>query len=202
MGAARMSTSFPPPELRGVAELLQGAPFPWFVAGGWALDLFLGHQTRPHEDVEVALFRRDQHALRDHLAGWAFQIADPRRPGRLHPWRARRWLELPIHEIHASRTDGSPAHLEILLNEREGERWVYRRNPTVTCPLSRVGVLDPGGLPALAPEIVLLYKAKSPRDRDVTDFEAAHGALSPEGRAWLRRAVERTHPDSPWLPRL
>jgi Aminoglycoside-2''-adenylyltransferase len=28
--------------------------FPWFVAGGWAIELFLGTQTREHEDLEIA----------------------------------------------------------------------------------------------------------------------------------------------------
>ncbi|MGH3656155.1 MAG: nucleotidyltransferase domain-containing protein [Micromonosporaceae bacterium] len=28
---------------------------PWCVAAGWALDLFRGEQTRPHEDLEIAV---------------------------------------------------------------------------------------------------------------------------------------------------
>ncbi|MGM7683701.1 nucleotidyltransferase domain-containing protein [Cytobacillus sp. Hm23] len=32
---------------------------PWFIAGGWAIDLFIGKQTRPHHDLEIAIFRKD-----------------------------------------------------------------------------------------------------------------------------------------------
>ena len=36
------------------------APAPWFIAGGWAIDLFLGRKTREHADVDFALSRLDQ----------------------------------------------------------------------------------------------------------------------------------------------
>jgi Aminoglycoside-2''-adenylyltransferase len=32
---------------------------PWWIAGGWAIDLFLGRQTREHEDLDVLILRRD-----------------------------------------------------------------------------------------------------------------------------------------------
>jgi hypothetical protein len=37
------------------AARMEGADFPWFVAGGWAIDLFLGTRTRDHEDLEIAV---------------------------------------------------------------------------------------------------------------------------------------------------
>lgn len=51
---------------------------PWYVAGGWAVDLFLGRRTRPHEDIEVAVLRRDQGSLRHAFEGWTCK----RRPWR------------------------------------------------------------------------------------------------------------------------
>jgi hypothetical protein len=41
------------------AEQLAGVSAPWCVIGGWAIDLFLGEQTRPHEDLEIAIARSD-----------------------------------------------------------------------------------------------------------------------------------------------
>lgn len=41
------------PELEQAAELMKGFDRPWFIGGGWALDLAVGRQTRPHEDVEI-----------------------------------------------------------------------------------------------------------------------------------------------------
>ena len=37
------------------AERLRGVTAPWYVAAGWALDLFRGGQTREHEDLEIAV---------------------------------------------------------------------------------------------------------------------------------------------------
>jgi hypothetical protein len=37
------------------ARLLQGVDAPWYIAGGWAIDLFLGGQRRDHEDLEIAV---------------------------------------------------------------------------------------------------------------------------------------------------
>jgi hypothetical protein len=37
-----------------VAERLTGLEIPWYVAAGWALDLFRGAQSRDHEDLEIA----------------------------------------------------------------------------------------------------------------------------------------------------
>jgi hypothetical protein len=42
-----------------VAALLAGIDSPWWIAGGWALDLFIGDQTRAHEDLDVGILRRD-----------------------------------------------------------------------------------------------------------------------------------------------
>ncbi|MEH7455440.1 nucleotidyltransferase domain-containing protein [Gottfriedia acidiceleris] len=28
----------------------------WYIAGGWAIDLFLEKQTRNHHDIEIATF--------------------------------------------------------------------------------------------------------------------------------------------------
>jgi hypothetical protein len=48
------------------------------------------------------------------------------------------------------------------MDEAEGDRWVSRRCPTITRPLSSLGWLYDGAMPVLAPEIQLFYKAKNP----------------------------------------
>lgn len=49
---ARWSLSWTPSE---VAQHLTGTVAPWYVAAGWALDLFHGRQTREHGDIEIAI---------------------------------------------------------------------------------------------------------------------------------------------------
>ena len=49
---AQWSLSWTPSE---IAQRLAGIPTPWYVAAGWALDLFRGRQTRQHADIEIAI---------------------------------------------------------------------------------------------------------------------------------------------------
>ena len=53
--------------VRKIAAIMHGFGKPWFVAGGWAVDLFLGRETRAHEDIEVSIFRRDQEHIHHRL---------------------------------------------------------------------------------------------------------------------------------------
>lgn len=187
-----------PPALAAVADTMRGFPAPWCVAGGWAIDLSLGRRTREHADVDVALFREDQLTLRRWLAGWSFRKAVN---GALVEWADGEWLSLPVHEIHAVPDDGGAA-MEFLLNEHDGERWLFRRDPSVRCPVRDVIGPSPSGLPVLCPAAVLLYKARAPREADELDFSAVLGHLAPKRRKWLRAALERVHPGHPWLARL
>jgi hypothetical protein len=179
-----------------VAALMEGFGRPWCIAGGWAIDLFLGRQTRPHKDVEIAIFRDDQHPLFEHLAGWT--INKSTHPGRA-PWHGER-LELPIHELHARRVDD---HIEVLMNERDGELWRYRRNLAVRLPVERLIRRSVVGIPGLTPEVALLYKSKgAPRPEDAADFANTLAALDTLRRQWLADALHTCDPDNQWLAQI
>ena len=181
---------------RAILPLMSPFPAPWCVAGGWAIDLFLRRVTRPHGDLELAIFRPDQLVLRHHLRGWRFEKVIE--GGRVE-WPDGERLELPVHEVHARRTDGSPAALEFLLNERDGDHWVYRRNAAIRLAIERA-ILRPGaGLPVLAPEIVLLFKSKAPRQKDEADWASTLSALDAQQRQWLLRAIRATETEHPWI---
>ena len=38
-----------------IADVLAGLAVPWYVAAGWAIDLFHGEERREHEDMEIAV---------------------------------------------------------------------------------------------------------------------------------------------------
>ncbi|MFC6775704.1 nucleotidyltransferase domain-containing protein [Methylobacterium gregans] len=42
-----------------LGQRLREATLPWYVAGGWALDVWHGKQTREHEDLEFVVLRND-----------------------------------------------------------------------------------------------------------------------------------------------
>lgn len=171
----------------------------WFVAGGWAIDLFLERETRPHDDIEIAVFRRDQLILQNYLDGWLLQKAEN---GVLSDWNKGEFLELPIHVVHCFRENGELRFLEVLLNETSGEDWIYRRDRNIAKPLSKLHLTSNSGVKFLCPEVVLLYKSKNPRRKDERDFQTVVNYLDAESKRWLKNAVASADPSHHWLESL
>jgi hypothetical protein len=183
-----------------VRDLLAGLTVPWFLCGGWAADLWLGRQTRPHFDVDIAVGHDDQHALFEYLPGWALVAHDPNVPDdTTEQWNGRH-LDRPAH-IHVPRrasplsTSATLRHseyeFEFLLSERSAEE------------LQRLTTPSPLGLRVFAPELVLFYKAGGkPRRQDEEDFAALLPTLNEARRRWLREAIAEAHPGDPWLAQL
>jgi hypothetical protein len=136
---------------------------PWWIAGGWAIDLYLQRRTRAHEDIDILMLRRDQLAVRTLLETWDVQAALP--PPR-------------------------------------DEAWPFRRMPTIRRPVTTIGDRTAEGIPYLAPEIQLLYKAKGLRPKDEADFRHTLPMLPWDRRSWLRDAMAQVHPHHPWLDQL
>lgn len=179
-----------------VAAIMRDFTPGWSVAGGWAIDLYLGKVTRPHEDIEIAIFREDQAALHEYLNGWDLRKVVN---GELSVWRRGEWLELPVHEIHCFSGAADPRRFEVLLNESNGDEWVYRRDGRVRRPLAKCQLTSNAGLKFLCPEVVLLYKSKSPRAKDEHDLAAVVNHLEEERREWLKDAIRTCEPEHHWL---
>jgi hypothetical protein len=76
--------------------------------------------------------------------------------------------------------------------------WVFRRDPRITCPLSRPIRRNPEGIAYLAPEIQLLYKARATRARDQVDFDHVVPHLDRDVRTWLRNSLILVDPEHVW----
>ena len=187
----------------GVARLFAGATFPWWIAGGYAIEVAAGRPLRWHGDIDVLLLRRDHLAARHLLRAWDCWVADP--PGTLHPWPPGESLPAIAHDVWCRHHRGAPWRLQLMLDEADGDQRVSRRDPSLslTRSLATLGWRDARGIPYLAPEIQLLYKAKAPRPRDEQDLAAALPILTPAQRQWLHDAIVRSlGPDHPWLATL
>ena len=184
---------------------MAGYDHPWFISGGWAIDLFLGRVTRDHDDVEVGAFFPDQPAIRRHLRDWdLFRPTD----GRWLALGAEDEVRLPEFQIQARSADLAPHEFDIFLNPLDGSDWVSRRHAGLIVPAAAVAAIsagargEPAGIPFLVPEIQLLYKAKYHRPKDDADFAVALPRLDERRRTWLRTALEAYHPGDAWLPAL
>jgi hypothetical protein len=178
---------------------LSALTVPWWIAGGWALDLYVGVQSRPHRDLDIGILRRDVLQVLAALHSWEFFEAKDRELTRL------REGDLPRADVNSLW--GRPAHttqwtLELMLDESVGDRWLFRRQPLIQQSLSIAVRHNSEGIPYLAPEIQLLYKARSVRAQDQADFDHLAPRLSPEARAWLRDALSLEYPGHNWLPAL
>jgi hypothetical protein len=72
----------------------------------------------------------------------------------------------------------------------------------VTLHVRQLALRAPSGIPIVAPEVQLLYKAKHSGDKDEHDFRLVSDTLTGTRRAWLRDALQLVHPGHRWLEEL
>ena len=171
----------------------------WFaVAGGWAIDLWLGEQTREHHDIEVVIRRRDQArvhaALREHFdlfcldppgSGWRNWTGEP--------------IELPAFQLQARSASNE---FDLFTETTDESVWRFRRDGRIERPLAKVWTWSTSGVPIVRPEVQLLYMAKSMEPKNVHDFTVAGPTLDANSRSWLADALTVTQPEHHWLQQL
>ena len=195
-----------PLSVAGVRDLFEGLAAPWWLAGGYALETFVGHAYREHGDIDVAVFRDDQRAVHDQLSarGWEAHAADP--PGMLRRWREGESLSPDVHDIWCREASDGPWRLQLMLEERSGDDWVYRRDSAIRRPVSTFGWQTPDGMRVIAPEVQLLYKARSTSrsqsSKGERDFEVVAPRLPIDARNWLLNVLVTDALGHPWLDRL
>ena len=177
------------------AERLAGLDIPWCVVGGWAIDLWLGRETRVHEDLEIAILRNDLPAVRARLSGFVLHAVGDGEVRLLSPGattppdKHQNWVLDPVANVW---------RMDVMLEPGDAQTWVFRRDETIRRPRAQMtGTRD--GVPFLNAEGALLYKAKAARPKDEADFRACLPVLDATARAWLRTALAVAHPNHPWL---
>jgi hypothetical protein len=169
---------------------------PWWIAGGWALDLFLGKVTRAHKDLDVGIFRKDAAIVVAALTGWDFFEAKDGVLTQLVQGHAPR---ADVNSLWCKRVNAAQWELELMLDGTHGELWAFRRNARITRPLSRSIRRNADGIAYLAPEIQLLYKARATRARDQADFHQVLPHLDPGEKTWLRKSLMCMDPEHGWI---
>jgi hypothetical protein len=172
---------------------------PWWIAGGWALDLFLGETLRVHGDLDVGVLRRD---LEDVLVGLPLWEHFAARDGALSLLKPGELTSEDVHSLWCRPVGATSWALELMLDESDGEFWLFRRQLTIRRPLSTLTRSTESGIRYLAPEIQLLYKAKAIRPSDQADFERTAPQLDLAARDWLRDSLAKTSPGHLWLAAL
>lgn len=175
------------------AALLHGVDACWYVLGGWALDLFLGRRTREHDDLEIGVRDGDFPQVRGALAGFELVVVGD---GRAWPLTEE---SATAHRQTWVREPDGPWRLDVIRERWAGDDWMYRRDARIRLPVEHVVAETSDGIPYLRPELVLLFKAKATRPKDLADFELVLPALGEDRRRWLRDALALTHTRHPWV---
>nr|WP_286672493.1 hypothetical protein [Cohnella hashimotonis] len=171
----------------------------WGIAGGWALDLHLGRQTRPHDDIDVLLPLAEYASIYAWLAAdWELHLAEN---GRLTLLGAEDRLTEET-DIWVRRDAQSPWAFQLMLIDVVDGMWTYRRSRSVRRPAAELFLRTERGIPYLRPEIQLLYKGGSAsiREKDRLDLDTVRPQLTAAERAWLRDALGTQFPQGhDWL---
>lgn len=187
------------------AALLEGVQAPWYVAAGWAIDLFLGEERREHHDLEIAVPRERFSEIAASLAGFELFIPDGDLTGGSLVWpfaQAPKALD-GHHQTWVREPATGRWRLDVFREPSDGDSWICRRDGRIRLPYGDVIERTDGGIPYARPEIVLLFKAKHfERPKDEDDLAVVLPRLGPIRRRWLAEALALVHPGHPWLERV
>jgi hypothetical protein len=179
-----------------VAQRLAAVRAPWCVAAGWALDLFVGEITREHDDIEIAVPAARFDEVLAALPGHEWDVVGD---GRVWPYpeqlatHFQTWLREPATGTY---------RLDVFREPHVRERWVCRRDRSITLPYAEMIRRTGDGIPYVIPEVALLFKAKHLRDKDEADFARVLPALQSAQRSGLRGWLSRVHPGHRWIDAL
>ena len=170
----------------------------WGIAGGWAIDLWLGEQTREHHDVEVVVRRCDQGVIHAALsADWELFALDPPGSG-WKPWNGTP-IDAGAFQLQARSSVGE---FDLFTETVDDDQWYFRCDGRITTPADGVVMLSAVGIPIVRPELQLLYMARSTEPKNERDFQATRPHLTADAAAWLADALRITLPGHHWLRQL
>lgn len=171
----------------------------WYVVGGWALDLWHGHQTRAHEDLEFAVLPAGMDGCCKILSGLDFFEV---REGELSYLAPNVGPSADVWQLWGADTAAGFWRVDMMVERGTPDVWVYKRDRSIRMPRAAAVRRSKQGIPYLAPANVLLFKAKYRREKDEHDFEAALPKLNSQETLDLRLWLEALHPEHEWIARL
>ena len=175
------------------SSVLRHLDSPWCVVGGWAIDLWLGRHTRSHADLEIAVLREKLDAV--------LRLLSPLKPHAVTSGKLRALApgEVPPDECHQVWMLDAPAgvwRVDVMLEPGDDDLWIYRRDSRLSMP-RRDAQSVRSSIPYLNPELVLLFKAKAQRDKDLRDFSLCIDRFESEQKSRLLQWLQIFPPGPP-----
>lgn len=203
--------------LRHANALLSAGGFDYAVCGGFAIDLFLGRETRAHGDIDISVYWPQRDGLIRYFQALGWEVYEMCGGGKAHkitriedqlcikrnifcikpgcplldltPTAEKEIYAVNFHSGGQTSLD----FIEFLFNDRTDEYFLYAREHMIKRELQKA-ILLRENVPFLAPEVVLLYKSTdTERTGYQADFENARAEMSPDQRHWLEAALARMY---------
>jgi hypothetical protein len=189
--------SIKPNELK---EVLRDLSSDWWLAGGHAIDLWLGENTRKHGDIDITLFRENFSDLFNLTRELYFFVASKgglRRLESLDDLRGKDW------NIWVKRKGQEKWLFQCLISDEIDGEWIYRRDHRVRLDKNKFGIVTSLEEAIIAPEIQLLFKSSSKEQKDEVDFNNCLPKLSSRQKKWLKDNMSIIYNNShSWIERL
>lgn len=179
---------------------MRGTSITWWVAGGWALDLHYGKQTRKHDDMDMLIRKKDLPALKKYL-GESYKLFIAAN-GSLTKLTDSENSNIPTGSLWVRNKHQTSWLFEIMLIDTKNNEWIYKRDNQIKRSISEIGAVTEDGTPYIKPEIQLLYKGGSSdvREKDNADLERMLPVLKRAEVKWLYHALsQQFNRDHPWL---
>ena len=204
--------------LEELKNFMAGGGFRWAVCGGFALDLFLDRNIRTHGDLDICVFEKDRETIKRYALDKGWRVYEFRGQGKVRPLDATMASDAgrnmmcvkdgcDIVKFYPCEDEGLLYHrffhtgmkkfcyLEFLFNRKDDEYLVLNREKGLQRALSKA-ILHRDGIPYLAPEIALLYKAVNAGHPDYQlDYRQTYPHLNDDQKQWFVQGMNLQYPD-------
>jgi hypothetical protein len=171
---------------------------PWFVAGGWTIDIFVNEITRNHKDMDICIFREDTEYALKYFENWDINVAIPGEH-RLEKVIHLNDTDLPRYCLHLFREQ---EFIELLLTDRDEDQVIFRKNKQIKMNISDF-YKKTGGIPYVNPAWQLLFKSLNSREEDEHDFRIYLNRVEDTtSKLWLLQYMIQINGNERWIKEL
>lgn len=200
-------------------DLLANQSFEYAFCGGFAIDLFLGYNSRKHGDIDICAYWPDRDKIIKYMQSLGFEVYEMLGGGKGHhitdihmQYKIKRNIfccTKSCELVQLSKTEEKDIYfidfipkgqsklnfIEFLFNDKLGPNFLYARNHNIQRQLSDA-ILHYDNIPYLAPEICLLYKSTDTERKGYQqDYDLAIAMMGQKQIDWLNHALTLINPN-------
>lgn len=200
-------------------ELLNDLNIEYAICGGFAIDLFLGYESRKHGDIDIMAYWNDRNTIILSMQSKGYHVYEMLGGGRAHHITDINNQQYKKKNIFCSTSDCELVHLmpteekdiysidfyhigqtklnflEFLFNDKDENCFLYARNNSIKRDMNKA-ILQNENISYLSPELLILYKSTdTEREGYQQDFELANSKMNTEQKEWLHNSLKIMYPE-------